>query len=177
MHSLCKFERVHAGLYIQNALLSEKQKKQHIDLSPLKLWGQFVLSWQRLRACLLGNSYGFSLKFVPFHITFVLCCCSKAENMPNGVLITHIPALAGLASGGSSKSTQATKHFYTMFSSRNTKGLLFTCQHDYAVQCFLLNVDQWSYFPTWSCGKSWDVGQRSPTILPGLPHAFGPWSG
>lgn len=27
-------------------------------------------------------------------------------------------------------------------------------QHDYAAQCFLLNVDQWSYFPTWSCGKS-----------------------
>lgn len=27
-------------------------------------------------------------------------------------------------------------------------------QHDYAAQCFLLNVDQWSCFPTWSCGKS-----------------------
>lgn len=72
-----------------------------------------------------------------------------------------------------------TKHFYfyTMFSSVNTKEFLFTCQHDYSVQCFLLNADWRSYFPTWSCGKSWDVGQRSPTILPGLPHAFGPWSG
>lgn len=41
----------------------------------------------------------------------------------------------------------------------------------------LQTLDRWSYFPTWSCGKSWDARQRSPTILPGLPHAFGPWSG
>lgn len=41
----------------------------------------------------------------------------------------------------------------------------------------LQTLDRWSYFPTWCCGKSWDAGQRSPTIFPGLPHAFGPWSG
>lgn len=143
---------MHSKCTVTSDRHKKKKKTAHRSLAS-KTMGPICFILTTL-TCLLGNSYGFSLKIVPFHITFVLCCCSEAENMPNGVLITHIPALAGLASGGSSKSTQATKHFYTMFSSRNTKGLLFTCQHDYAVQCFLLNVEQWSYFPTWSCGKS-----------------------
>lgn len=58
-----------------------------------------------------------------------------------------------------------------------TKQRLFTCQDDYLAQCFPLNAERWSYFPTWGCGKSWDMGQRRPTILHGLPHVFGPWSG
>lgn len=47
-----------------------------------------------------------------------------------------------------------TKHFYSMFSSANTKEFLFTCQHDYSVQCFPLNAKRWSYFPTW---ELWEV--------------------
>lgn len=57
---------------------------------PLKLWAQFVLFWYCSQARLLGNSYWFSLKIVPFHITFDLYCRSQAKNMPTGVLITHI---------------------------------------------------------------------------------------
>lgn len=49
----------------------------------------------------VGNSDWFTLKMVPFHVTFFLCCCSKAESMPTGVLVTHIQALAGLARGSS----------------------------------------------------------------------------
>lgn len=68
-----------------------------------------------LQARLLGNSYWFSLKIVPFRVTFVLCCCSQAENMPTGVLITHILAVAGLASGSSFKGTQQQNIFIPCF--------------------------------------------------------------
>ena len=67
-----------------------------------------------------------------------------------------------------------TKHFYTACSSANTKELLFTCQHDYPAQCFPLNADRWSYFPTWSRRKPRDVGQRRPTILPWITSCL--WS-
>lgn len=170
-YSLGRFEGKYAVLCIQKTLFSPKFR------SPLKLWAQFVSFWQCLQARLLGNSYWFSLKIVSFHVTFVLCCCSPAEKH------AHWSSHHSHTSCGRTGKRQllqgysTTKHFYTMFSSANTKEFLFTCQHDYSVQCFLLNVDRWSYFPTWSCGKSWDVGQRRPTILPGLPHGFGPWSG
>lgn len=66
-------------------------------------WAQFVLLWHCLQARLLGNSNWFSLKIISFHVTFVLCCCCQAQNMPTGVLITHRPAVAELASGSSFK--------------------------------------------------------------------------
>lgn len=92
------------------------QKILHSDLgTSLELWAQFVLFWHCLQARLLGNSYWFSLKIVPFHIIFALCCCSQAENMPTGVLITHILAVAGLASGSSFKSTRQQNIFIPCF--------------------------------------------------------------
>lgn len=113
------FERYSTELCIQNTLVysphtSPSPKKQQL-IFPLKLCAEFVLLWQCLWACLLGNRYGLSLKIVSFHVTFVLCCCSQAENMPTGVLITHILALSGLASGSSFKSTQQQNIFIPCF--------------------------------------------------------------
>lgn len=138
------------------------------DACIFKMWNPFYIQIQThlllncepnlfdtaYKAKLLGNSYYFSLKNVPFRVTFVLCCCRQAENMPSKVLITRIQSSGRTGKRQLLQGHSTTKHFYTMFSSVNTKEFPFTCQHDYSVQCFPLNAKRWSQFPTWSYGMS-----------------------
>lgn len=137
-----------------------------------------VLFWHCLQARLPGNIYWFSLKIAPFHVTFVLLS-SHVAVAKHAQRSSHCSTTSCSRAGKRQplQGYSATEHFYTMFSCANTKEFPCTCQHDYSVQCLQLNANWWSYFPTWSCGKSGDVGQRRPTILHGLPHAFSPWSG
>ena len=126
----------HTVLPTQKTLLFLKGGwKKSTCRSPLKLWAQFVLLWRCLQARLLGNSYRFSLKIVPLHVTFVLCCRSQAENMPTGVLITHIHTSCGRA--GKRQLLQGystTKHFLYH---------VFLCKH----KRFPLHLSTWLFSP------------------------------
>ena len=114
-------------MYSKNTCIFERWQKKRIlhsdqGTARLKLRAQFVLfdtAYKEVR--LLGNSYWFSLKICPFHVICALCCRSQAENMPTGVLIAHILAVAGLASGSPFKSTRQQNIFIPCFPPQTQK--------------------------------------------------------
>lgn len=119
------------------------------------MWNQFVFVWHSLQGKLLGNSYSLSLEIAPFFVTFVLWCCSQAEkNMPKGVLITHILALPGLPSGSSFKGAQQQNIFIPCFPLETQKSSPSPVNMITERSVFPLNLNWWSYFPTWSCVES-----------------------
>lgn len=98
---MCKFQRMYRMTYSECTYCIFKRRKTNNSMqSPLSNCELHLFYFDTAYEP-VGNIDWFSLKIVPFHVTFFLCCCSKAESMATGVLVTHIQALAGLARGSS----------------------------------------------------------------------------